>query len=1174
VPRPPPGLRICLLGGLRLLQSAHALKFSAPARAASLLAYLIVHRAQQTSRDAIAFAFWPDDDESRARANLRRHLALIASALPAGAEQPPIVADNRSIRWNPLYPCTLDVAEFEQLSADPDGAAGATALYLGDLLPTAYDEWILPERERLRSMHSANLERLAERYASAGDYASAIASTRALLVHDPWREDALRTLLLLRHAAGDRAGALQEYESFVERLRRDLDVAPMPETVRRYESILQSAAAADGRPASALERATAPATMPFVGRAEELLRLRQMWARAMRGLGSVAVVSGEAGIGKSRLITEFGATVVAQGGTIVAGAATFPEAMPYQAVIQALRSSLPALANLPLDLTWLAAAADVLPELRDGDAALPRLSALEPDRQQDRLFEAVWHCFEMLARTAPVLLVFEDIHWAGPATIDLLAYLARRTRTHSIVVVVTCRDDETEAARPLSVLRHALRRSGTFATLPLGGFTVDEVAFVVSSVLAGPYEGALFAQRAHDVCCGNPYFLAEIVRDCLAAPAALAEPPLPLSVATSIEARVDRLSPEAQSLARIAAVVGRAFTVEIVAAAAGTSEAIGVHCMDELLDARLVREANGESERGGDFVFAHDLVRAQLYARIPGTLRRRLHRRVGFVLETLHAQEHDALAIELARHFDEGLEPEKAAAAYLTSARQALRLYADGEALRALSRAVELTGDPELRYRAVSLREDIHGRAGRRMEQLVDLQTLETLAVAANDETCLLDVMRRRIAYARTTDDVAGQQHWIDALRARIPSVQNRAWSAFCNEASAALLTSLGRYDEALSHAREAVREYEDAADDAGLVRSLCQIADVSALRDDPATARTALDDATAIATASSNEASVVRALATSALAAYMAADYESARIPAERGLEICRTIGDREGEADFLFRLGNIAGRRFAVGAAVEMYASATAIYEALNKPLGQAVVLLNTGLLYLKIGEHALALAALKTARSVFAELDDLRGLTVCALNLGMAAYLRGRFAAALRLSQKAVALAHRLGSAQLECTALGNAGAAERELGQRAASLTHSEAALGMRRRIAPMDIGSDLADMGLTYLRAGDLRAACAIAGEIEALPAPALESVMFPQNVLWSAAQIYAAAQLQEPYGRALQRATAMYDERCAKIPEGPWRETYRLLFFNRRLREAQAQHSDAVRTAGSVRSGA
>jgi hypothetical protein len=178
-------------------------------------------------------------------------------------------------------------------------------------------------------------------------------------------------------------------------------------------------------------------------------------------------------------------------------------------------------------------------------------------------------------------------------------------------------------------------------------------------------------------------------------------------------------------------------------------------------------------------------------------------------------------------------------------------------------------------------------------------------------------------------------------------------------------------------------------------------------------------------------------------------------------------------------------------------------------------------------------------------------------------MAAYLCRRFGAALRLSRRAVVLAHRLGNPQLECSALGNVGAAERELGERDASLTHSEEALAQRRRMAPMDIGSDLADMGLTYLRAGDLSSACAIAQEIEALPAPALESVMFPQNVLWSAAQIYAAADRPEASTRALSRAAAFYDDRCAKIPAGPWRDTYGLLFFNRQIREA----SDRFRTA-------
>ena len=1163
-------VEIRLLGGLRVLDGDQELRFSAPAKALSLLAYLLLYRTQQFSRDTVAFAFWPDDDEPRSRANLRRHIALIARALPVVAACPPIVADHRSIRWNARYPCRIDVEEFERRSTEPSGAEAATVLYRGDLLPAAYDEWILPERERLRSMHGANLERLTEHYARSGDYPRAIATARTLLLHDPWREDAVRTLLTLRHAAGDRAGALQEYEAFATRLQRDLGATPMPETVSRYTSILHDGGAEVRlNSGSALERATAPAAMPFVGRGAELARLRQMWMRAMRGSGGTLIVSGEAGIGKSRLVSQFGATVTLQGGAVLVGSATFPEALSYQAVLDALRSALPSIARLPLEPTWLAAAADLLPELRDADPMLPRLPTLDPERRRDRLFEAVWRCFEALTRTRPLLLVLEDVHWAGPATTDMIAYLARRCREHALLMIITCRDEGGDASRPLSVLRAALRRSGPFTTCSLGGITADQIAVIVEAVLGGVYDDANFAERAYAICGGNPFFLAEIVRDCLAAPEPLAEPPSPRSLAASIGARVAALSATAQSLAQVAAVAGRAFTTGIVAAAAGTPEALGVRCMDELLDARLIREAGNAAERAsGEFAFSHDLIRSQLYESIPDRTRRRLHRRIGIVIEANHAGDADDLAPELARHFDLGGESERAAAAYVISARQALRVYADHDALRALSRAIELARDPSVLYDALSSRETILGRAGRRAEQLADLDRLEALGDAATDDARGLDCLRRRILFARAIDDVDAQQHWLETLRTRIATRERGSWHAFCSEAGATLMVSLGRYERALADARDAAGAYTDAADDAGIVRSLCLIADIATMRADPAAAQQALDEATRIAMASSNEASIVRALAAAALAAYMSVDYARAAVAAERGLEICRMIGDREGEADFLFRLGNIAGRRFAVADAVATYGAATEIYAALNKPLGQAIVLLNSALLYLKIGQHSRALGALKNARAIFVEVDDLRGLTICALNLGMAAYLRGRFAAALRLSRQAVVLARRLGNPQLECSALGNVGAAERELGERDASVAHSEAALEQRRHMAPMDIASDLADMGLTYLRAGNVSGAAAIASEIEALPPAALESVMFPQNVLWIAARICAAAAQPDRYAGLLQRAVSFYEERRAQIPDGPWRDAYALLDFNRALRDAAtAAESDGIRTA-------
>jgi DNA-binding SARP family transcriptional activator/predicted ATPase len=1171
-PQHGPTLEIRLFGNLELLESGRPLKFSGPLRAASLLGYLIVHRARPMSRDSIALTFWPDSDATAARANLRRHVALILRALPAKGPCKPIVADYNSICWNARYPCSIDVVRFEQLSAESEGAAEAGGLYRGELLPDAVDEWVFPERERLRSMQSTNLERLAERYTRGGDFAQAIATTRALLLHDPWREDALRALLSLRAASGDRAGALEEYERFAKRLRDDLDTEPMPETLRRYEAIRSSGPVPNGS-GSTFERSTIAARMPFVGRDDELTRLRQIWARTMRGAGGAAVVSGEAGIGKSRLMTEFGALVAAQGGTIVAGSATYPEAMPYQAVIEALRSELPAILDLQLDRTWLAAAADVLPDLRDGASAPARLPALEPDRQQDRLFEALWRCFEGLSRARPLLLRFEDIHWAGPATLDLLAYLTRRVRNTPILVVMTCRDDESDAARRLRVLRQTLRRSGPFTAVALGGISVDETARILQAMLPDVSTTSGFAERAHELCCGNPFFLSEIVRDNLAVPPAAAQLALPLSLATAIEARVAGLSADSQALAEVCSVVGAAFNVEIVASAAGIAEGAAARCMDELLDVRLVRAAGAESHRADDeFAFAHDIIRAQLYARIPPSMRRRLHRRIGFVLELLRANEAAAFASELARHFDLGSEAEKAAAAYLSSARQAIRQYADGDALRALSRAAELTAEPEVRAQALSLRETIHGRAGRRAEQLRDLEELEALAAASHDENRSRECLRRRIVFARAVDDVDGQRRWIDCLRTRIRADQDRYWHAFCSESLAALMTSGGRYDDALTQAREAVQAYSDAGDDAGIVRSLCLTADISTWRGELAASETALEEATAIAVASSNEASIVRALAATSLAAYMSVDFERARTMAQRCLEICRAIGDRQGEADCLFRLGNIAGRRFAVADAVELYAAATTIYEALNKPLGKAIVLLNNGLLHLKTGEHAEALTALKRARAIFLAGNDLRGLTICALNLGMAAYLRGRFAAALRLSQRAVALAQRLGNPQLECSAMGNVGAAERELGEREASLLHCETALDQRRRMAPLDIGSDLADMGLTYLRAGELSRACAIAQEIEALPVSALASVMFPQNVLWSAAQVYAEAKRDDAYERALRRAHELYEVRRADIPPGPAQQTYARLSFNRNICAASARLSDALRTPKAVAS--
>ncbi len=930
---------------------------------------------------------------------------------------------------------------------------------------------------------------------------------------------------MLRYESGDRAGALQEYEHFARRLHTDLQVTPMPETIACFEGIVRNAPvhrAAAGSPSAA----SSADVVPFVGRTEELATLHACWLRAVRGQGRTVFVIGEAGIGKSRLAGEFARHVESQGGRVVSGGTISGEASPYEAIVRTLRGALPMIAALDLKPMWLAAAATVLPELRQNDDTVPRLSALEPERERSRLFEAMWRCFEGLARIRPLLVVLEDLHWAGQATIAFLTYLVERLGTAPIILLVTYRDDETGPSHPLRAFRRLMQREHGVVSLPLGGLSLSYVESFIGRI-SGIGARDEFSHRAHALSAGNPFFLGEIVRESQLSGAA--EPVLPASLQIAIGDRVARLSENARSVLAIAATVGQTFATEIVSAAGGFSEDQVLPCIDELLDARFARVSTGSvGANSCDFVFSHQLVQACVYGTIPAETRTALHRRIGVVMEQIYHGRVDGVARELARHFDAGGRPEKAAAYYYSSAQAAIALHADEEALTSLSRAASLA-DPTLEYAVIALRETVYSRRGMRERQLADITQLETLSkdLGGSDLECL----RRRIRYARAVDDLSAQERYVEGLKIAASDSSDPYWSAFAAESAAVLMGALGRYPEALAEAKCALSRYRALDDATGIVRTLCLIADTFGLQGDAEPSTAAIEDCLAFAATSSNEALVIGTLDAASRSAYRNNDYERCSAFAEQGLALCQAIGDREGEADAYFRLGNVAGRRFAIDAATEYYAKATALYDAVDKPLGEAMVLVNGGGLCLKIGEFAGALECFRRSRRLFLRLKDLRGLTACAINLGMTAYLLNRFHAARRILQAAVRPAEQLGAPLLTCAALSNLGAAERELGNLRSALEHCEESMRLRREKAPTDMASDLADLGLTYLHAANVDAAVAIAAEIARLDDTALQSMMYPQHVLWSAAQMFAAAHLDERYREALERAFAL---RCAR----------------------------------------
>ena len=232
-------LEVRLFGQVSLRLEDEPLPVRVPARALALLAYLLLHRDRPLARDAVAFAFWPDSPEDEARAKLRTHLHyLTRGLLPPEGGDPWILSDVRSIRWNPAMPVWVDVAEFEERSRDRSQAAGAVALYAGDLLAGFDDEWIEVPRARLRDTAVSALNTLAQEARAEGDRYGAIAAMQRLLAVDPYREDAVRMLIALRQELGDRAGAVKAYRDFAQRLKADLGVDPMPETVAAGEGLM------------------------------------------------------------------------------------------------------------------------------------------------------------------------------------------------------------------------------------------------------------------------------------------------------------------------------------------------------------------------------------------------------------------------------------------------------------------------------------------------------------------------------------------------------------------------------------------------------------------------------------------------------------------------------------------------------------------------------------------------------------------------------------------------------------------------------------------------------------------------------------------------------------------------------------------------------------------------
>jgi tetratricopeptide (TPR) repeat protein len=374
---------------------------------------------------------------------------------------------------------------------------------------------------------------------------------------------------------------------------------------------------------------------PLVGRRVESDALKRAIDAAAKGRGSLVLLTGEPGIGKTRLSAHAAEHAEASGLQVRRASCWEGPGAPFWPWMQILRTILGPTA--PPDVRRLA-----------GELAADATSGMDGDAEPVRLavFDAVSSYLVEQASVAPMLLVFDDLHWSDLPSLRLLAFFAREVRGAGIAVIGTCRDIEVERGSETGHALEAVCASGD--VIKLEGLATTEVAELIQSA-TGNLAATDFARSVHERTGGNPLFVRELARLFSApgrSPSDLSSLPIPEGIHGVIRRRLARLSQATYDILAVAAVFGQEFRLDLTAHAASISNDQALGLMDAAVDARLVSVVGGSL---GRYAFSHALVRDVLYESTPASRRAAAHARAGESIEALAAAD-DHLA-ELASHY-------------------------------------------------------------------------------------------------------------------------------------------------------------------------------------------------------------------------------------------------------------------------------------------------------------------------------------------------------------------------------------------------------------------------------------------------------------------------------------------------------------------------------------------
>ncbi|MDX1520115.1 MAG: AAA family ATPase, partial [Anaerolineae bacterium] len=695
-----------------------------------------------------------------------------------------------------------------------------------------FDDWLHERRTYFHLKAVDVLTRLSKFYAVHHYLPEAVEVTRRLLELEPWQEEGHQQLLRLLALSGQRTAALEHYEHYRQKLVTEMDLEPEPET----EELLDRIRAGDLKPSAVSPETPEKQALPrpLFERRDEYAWLINHWQGVSQSSRNKwALIKGEAGVGKTRLVEELGRHLEGQGAVLLQGRCyASSDSVTYQPIATALKQKMAHFLsqNLVVSEIWLAELAQLLPEIYDRYPDLPAPLTADRGANRYRLFEAVTVYLRAITAQGPLLLFIDDLQWVDEDTLEMLAYLIRHLNNAPLLLVGTYVPGELGNDHPLTTVRNTLYREGLVDELALERLSEAAVCHIVSEIVDHP-DQAILARMLYKLSEGNPFILFESIEELQeqGLPARLSENQpvdllaIPVGVQAMVERRLSHLTPPSRQLLSLAAVIGNAFESNLLIEASDLSKSEILDYLDDWVKRYLVKEIRRQdsdsvenvSPLPGDlfYDFSHDLIRTIIYNDLGQVRRQSLHKQVGLALEKLYAAQPAKVIEPLAHHFHRSDDSAKALSYLQQAGQHAKSLYAWPVALKRYRQATHhfenLHGDMALntpidvwrqRWDLLLGQAEAYHVQGQLDEQQHLLDLVNNEASQWGDDEDRMRIIVQQLLYRPPLNNPDRYRNLAEKGIALARILIDGVSENVCRQALGDLDLEAGRFDQALTH--------------------------------------------------------------------------------------------------------------------------------------------------------------------------------------------------------------------------------------------------------------------------------------------------------------------------------------------------------------------------------------